>query len=260
MRIETICVILTLVLFPVAFAQESLTVETNSDTYFEGDTIVVSGSVGVRFSDETPIIIYLSNEDGTRIGVHQGPPSLDNKFAASFIAEGSKWKKSGTYNVNVFYGGAYTAKATFEFSTDQASRNTESIFEVDAGNKGTFDVKYTIRGGTLMDMRIVPKNLGMTVEIEASDDGSMTIDLPREFIGAETQDSKDIPFIVLIDGIEVDTTEAPVHSEFRTITVDFLEGDAVIDIIGTYVIPEFGAVMLVVMAGTAAMIAASRKI
>ncbi|RNJ78235.1 MAG: PEFG-CTERM sorting domain-containing protein [Nitrosopumilus sp. B06] len=252
--------ILALVLFPVAFAQESLTVETNSDAYFEGDTIVVSGSVGIRFSDETPIIIYISNEEGARIGVDQVEPALDNKFTTLFIAEGPKWKKSGTYNVNVFYGGEYTAKATFEFSREPVSRSTKSIFEVDAGSKGTFDVKYAISGGTLMDMRLVPRNLGMTVEMEATGDGSMTLDLPREFIGAESQDSKDIPFIVLIDGIEVDTTEAPVHSEFRTITVDFLEGDAVIDIIGTYAIPEFGAVMLVVMVGTAAMIAASRKI
>ncbi|RNJ75823.1 MAG: PEFG-CTERM sorting domain-containing protein [Nitrosopumilus sp. H13] len=250
--------ILALVLFPAAFAQEPLAIETNSGTYFEGDTIVVSGSVGIRFSDGTPVIIRILSE-GSQVDVYQGPPALDNGFAAHFIAEGPQWKKSGTYEIRASYG-EYTKNIMFEFSTDHTSRSTEDTFEVDAGSRGTFDIKYSISGGTIKDMRIVPKNLGMIVEIEATDGGSMTLDLPREFIGAEAQDSKDIPFIVLVDGIEVDAIEAPVHSEFRTITIDFFEDDAVVDIIGTYAIPEFGAVMLIVIAGTAAMVAASRRI
>ncbi|RNJ78351.1 MAG: PEFG-CTERM sorting domain-containing protein [Nitrosopumilus sp. H8] len=248
------------VLIPAAFAQEpSLTVDTNDDSYVRGDTVVVSGSVGIRFADETPIIVQILNEKGTQVDVHQGEPSLDRRFAASFVADGPQWKNAGTYKVLVSYGG-YKKDITFEFLASSAPVNTESFFEVDAGSRGTFDVKYAISGGTLKDMRIVPKNLGMIIEIEAPDRGSIRLDLPREFIGAEAQDSKDIPFIVLVDGIEVDATEAPVHSEFRTITIDFFQDDAVIDVIGTYAIPEFGAVMLIAMAGTAAMIAASRRI
>ena len=49
------------------------------------------------------------------------------------------------------------------------------------------------------------------------------------------------------------------ETESRVITVNFLAGDSRIDVIGTYVVPEFGAaVMIALVAGMAATVMALR--
>jgi predicted secreted protein with PEFG-CTERM motif len=85
------------------------------------------------------------------------------------------------------------------------------------------------------------------VQIESTDEGVISLDLPREFIGAEKQDGKDDTFIILIDGIEVAYQESIVDSDSRVITINFENGDSDIEIIGTYVIPEFGVIVMAIM-------------
>ena len=41
--------------------------------------------------------------------------------------------------------------------------------------------------------------------------------------------------------------ESVVHSDSRVITINFENGDSDIEIIGTYVIPEFGAIVMAIM-------------
>ena len=49
------------------------------------------------------------------------------------------------------------------------------------------------------------------------------------------------------DGIQVEYQEAVVHSESRIITINFEQGDSQIQIIGTYVIPEFGTITMMIL-------------
>ena len=86
------------------------------------------------------------------------------------------------------------------------------------------------------------------MQIESTDEGAITLELPREFIGAEKQDGKDDTFIILIDGIEVDYEEtSKVGADSRIISINFEQGDSDIEIIGTYVIPEFGTIVMIVL-------------
>ncbi len=97
--------------------------------------------------------------------------------------------------------------------------------------------------------------------IETDSDGSITVDLPRESIDAKKTNGNDDVFIILIDGIEVPYQEELEGSGSRLITVDFQEGDSVIEIIGTFVIPEFGIFTYIVLAASIISILAisSRK-
>ena len=55
--------------------------------------------------------------------------------------------------------------------------------------------------------------------------------------------------------IEVEYKEEVVHSESRTITINFEPNDSKIEIIGTYVIPEFGVItMMILIVGITSMI------
>ena len=170
------------------------------------------------------------------------------------------WKKIGDYTIKATYGEGNIAETEISFSPKVESVETTTIFEVIAGNHGTFDVKYTIKGATIKDITVNPDIFGLTILIESVDEGIITLELPREFIGAEKQDGKDDTFIILVDGIEIDYTEKVIHSESRIITMNFEPGDSKIEIIGTYVVPEFGAIaMTVLIAGITTIVILTRN-
>ncbi len=241
------------------FAQESLVnVKTDDNNYDEGDIVVVSGSV-TTIIGSTPVVIQLFVE-GNLVDIAQITVAQDGSYSHTIIAEGPLWKKSGDYIVRASYGEGNIAETEFSFTPKSESIETTTIFDVDAGSYGTFDVKYTIKGGTIKDMIINPSNFAIIVQIESTDQGTISLDLPREFIGAEKQDGKDDTFIILIDGIEIAYQESVVLSDSRVITINFEEGDSDIEIIGTYVVPEFGTIaMMILIAGIMTVILASRN-
>jgi len=241
------------------FAQESLiNVQTDDNRYDEGDIVVVSGNVNIIIG-ETPVTLQLFIE-GSLVDIAQITVAQDGSYSHTIIAEGPLWKKVGNYLIRVSYGEGNIAETEFSFTPKSESIETTTIFEVDAGSYGTFDVEYTIKGGTVRDMIIDTDIFAMIVQIESTDEGTISLDLPREFIGAEKQDGKDDTFIILIDGIEVAYQESVVNSDSRVITINFEEGDSDIEIIGTYVIPEFGTIaMIILIVGIMTIVLASRN-
>ncbi len=241
-----------------AFAQESLlSVMTDDNLYDEGDTIVISGIVKTIIG-ETPVLIQIIHE-GAIIEIAQITVAQDGSFTKTVLAEKPAWKNAGEYIVRAFYQDQ-VAETEFSYTPKSASIETTTNFEVDAGSYGTFDVDYTIKGGTVKNMVVDSGIFAIIVQIDSTDEGTITLDLPREFIGAEKQDGKDDTFIILIDGIEVAYQESLVHPNSRVITVNFEEGDSDIEIIGTYVVPEFGTiVMMILIVGIMTVILASRN-
>jgi predicted secreted protein with PEFG-CTERM motif len=63
------------------------------------------------------------------------------------------------------------------------------------------------------------------------------------------------------DFIEVQITEIETTSDFRTINLQIEEGEKFIEIIGTYVIPEFGSIviMILLVAITSAIVISKNK-
>jgi len=229
-----------------AFAQESLiSVQTDDNNYDEGDTIVISGKISTIVGS-TPVTLQLFSQ-GNLVDIAQITVAQDGSYSHTVIAEGPLWKKQGNYIVRVSYGEGNVAESEFAYSPKSTSIETATNFEVDAGSHGTFDVKYTIKGGIIKNMIVNSDIFGVIVQIDAIDDGTITLELPREFIGAKKQDGKDDIFIILIDGIEVPYQESVVDSEYRTITINFEQGDSNIEIIGTYVIPEFSSIVTMIL-------------
>ena len=112
----------------------------------------------------------------------------------------------------------------------------------------------------MKDMITDSSIFGIIVQIESTDNGTISLDLPREFIGAEKQDGKDDTFIILIDGEEVAYQEPVIFSDSRVITINFEAGDSDIQIIGTYVVPEFGTIaVMILITGIITVILVSRN-
>ncbi len=252
-------IVLLIISTGTVFAQEAIiNVQTDDNSYDEGDIVTISGNVTTVIG-ETPITLQLFIE-GSLVDIAQITVAQDGSYSHTIIAEGPLWKKIGNYLVRVSYGEGNIAETEFSFSPKSESIETTTIFEVSAGSQGTFDVEYTIKGGTIKNMIVDANIFAIIIQIESTDEGTISLDLPREFIGAEKQDGKDDTFIILIDGIEVAYQESVVHSDSRVITINFEEGDSDIEIIGTYVIPEFGTiVMMILIAGIMTIIIASRN-
>ncbi len=236
MKILFLLPILVTLLFFISpvFAQESLiSVQTDDNHYDEGDTIVVSGKITIVVG-ETPVTLQLFTE-GNLVDIAKIVVAQDGTYSHTVLAEGPLWKNAGEYIVRISYQDQI-AETEFSYTPKSESIETTANFEVDAGSNGTFDVEYTIKGGTVKDMIVDSDIFAMIVQIDSTDEGTITLDLPREFTGAEKQNGKDVTFIILIDGIEVAYQESLVHSNSRVITVNFEEGDSNIEIIGIYTI------------------------
>jgi predicted secreted protein with PEFG-CTERM motif len=250
-KIFFILMILATIFSGTAFASSSLiSVQTDDDNYDEGDTIVISGQIETIIGD-TQVTLQLFTE-GNMVEIAQIKVSGDGNYSHAIIAEGNLWTNQGDYTVKVTYGESNVAETVFSFTPESAILETTDIFEVNAGSSGTFDIPYTIRGGTVLDISVDENIFGLVIKIDASDEGKLVLDLPRKYIDAEKQNGKDEVFIILIEKIdnqiiETQYNEETSYSEIRTISINFEEGDSSIQIIGTYVIPEFGTITMIIL-------------
>ena len=95
----------------------------------------------------------------------------------------------------------------------------------------------------------------LLVEITTDSNGNIILKLPRESFDAQKSDGADNTFIVLIskennkpeDFMQVEYEEIATGSDYRTIRIPLEENDKWVEVIGTYVIPEFGSVVLIIL-------------
>lgn len=243
---------------PFAYAQECKQLCLADQFYEQGDAVIISGKVDVVVAG-TPIIIQIFYGQNV-VDIAQKEVAQDGSYTATFNTNGAYWKNDGKYTVRASYGPSIY-ETGFDFQTKATAGTTTEIFEVNAAGSGTFDVPYTIKGGTIKSMLVDPDILGVIVTIQADKDGSLTLDLARSWIDAKKSDGTDDTYIILIDGLEVPYQESSVGPNSRIVTIQFQEGDSDIEIIGTYVIPEFGPIVLVVLVvAIFSVVIATRKV
>jgi len=229
-----------------AFAEVSLiSVQTDDSNYDVGDTILISGKITTIIGD-TPVTIQLFKE-ANMVEIAQVKVSQDGNYVHTIIAQGPLWKSQGDYTVRVVYGENNIAETSFEYISGSEIIETTKDFDVDAGDSGTFDIKYTIRGGIVENIEVESKNFGLLVKINSLHDGKIILELPREYIDAEKQNGKDAEFIILINDVQTTYEEIQSDSTVRIVGVNFEKGDSEIQIIGTYVIPEFGTIVMIIL-------------
>jgi len=250
------CIVLTLTLaicvsFQAAEAVDEITLSTSNDIYYNEDHVVVFGNVSTFF-ENLPITIQIYHETNL-ISVAQVPVAKDGTFVSSFYATGNKWKDEGTYVVRAQYTPTQMAETTFEFF-GQAIDKSSAVFPIDIPNSGTFDVGYTVRGGEVKDVVMNQERYSLVVETTMNSNGNLILKLPRDSFDAQN-DGADTTFIILIskqnnvaaDFTQVEYEEIAVGPDYRTIRIPLEEGDKWIEVIGTYVIPEFGSVVIIIL-------------
>ncbi len=229
--------------------EDAITVATDQDSYDDGDIITVTGLVREKLSGY-PVTLQVIASNGNLVTVEQLDVSDDKTYGIDITAGGALWRSAGTYTIKVLYGTeTRTAETTFEFS---GSTGGPTPAGKSVAVEGTdFLVNYSIRGGKVIS--IVPSlpDKSLIITIETTNDGELTVTLPRGLIdaklGPDGMSGEDDSFFVLVDGAEVDFEETTT-SEDRTLTIQFEDGTTEIEIIGTFVIPEFGAMAAIILA------------
>ena len=105
------------------------------------------------------------------------------------------------------------------------------------------DVPYELTGAKIL--RITPdvEMKALVIEIETYSDGILKITFPKEVIDSTDPEG----FFVIVDGEEANHDEL-LLGDYWTFSIPFVYGSENIEIIGTYVIPEFGTIAMMVLA------------
>ena len=250
------CVVFTLTLavmvFNAAEAEESISLSTTNDIYYNGDYIVVFGNVSTIF-ENMPITIQIYYETSL-IDIAQVPVAKDGTFVKSFSATGKQWRDEGVYTVRAFYTPTQIAEITFEFFSQVIDKSSK-VFPVNIPNSGTFDVGYTVRGGEVNSISMNQERYSLLVETTMNSNGNIILKLPRESFDAQKSNGASETFIVLISKgsnepenfVQIEYEEIAISSDYRTIRIPLEDGDKLIEVIGTYIIPEFGSIVFIIL-------------
>jgi predicted secreted protein with PEFG-CTERM motif len=228
---------------------DAITVSTDKDAYEDGETIIVTGTVRERLSGY-PVTLQVISANGNLVTVQQLDVSENNTYGVDITAGGALWKSAGTYTIKVLYGtGTRTAETTFEFAGSEGGQaGARKSIKVSGTD---FLVEYSIRGGKVISITPSIPDKSLIIEIETTSDGELIITLPRGLIdarlGPDGRSGEDDSFFVLVDGAEVNFDETTTSKD-RTLTIPFEDGATEIEIIGTFVIPEFGAMAAIILA------------
>ena len=265
----SILVVASLILLPFvggeSFAQSNqvLTVTTEKESYAAGEPVEILGLVDITL-EGTDALIQVFSPIGNRVHLAQVSVDTDGSFSETVATSiGGVWKETGTYTIQVNYGDNSTqvefeyggmmsagVQTTPEYSVVEEEKLSQTIAIEDNA------VDYDITCAEILGMTPDTEMKSMIIEIKTDCDGELKITLPKEVI-----DTDENGFFVLVDGDETNHNAVSV-SEYWTLTIPFSYGSEEIEIIGTYVIPEFGTIAVLVLVAaitTIVMISAKNK-
>ncbi|MDE1830382.1 MAG: copper-binding protein, partial [Thaumarchaeota archaeon] len=225
-------------LFPASAQTASIKVTTNQPTYADGDQMVISGTVSTQLN--VPISIVVRDPSNNIVLIGQVTPNQDDTFSTTVTAGGGLWTATGTYEVDVTYGSKdNTAKATFQF--------VGSSLTVPITIQGqTYNATYKITNGKVLGIVPTQSANSLTIRIQPSGAGILSITLPRSLIDAK-QNGQDNSYLVQDDGVSTAFNETRTDTVSRTLAIPFESKNTGITIIGTQIVPEFNTVPILIL-------------
>ena len=267
--------ITTIGITPVFGENVSIIATTDKLSYSEDEIISISGEI-VFLGLGNQLTIMITSPNGNIAAIDQVTVGSDKKFNSEIKPNGVYWKLPGTYTILITQDENNQAILSFEFG-GVANSSTNEIDEVivedtkieDSFTEDSFTedvgiidsvvtattvtvqdsndlISYEIMNAKLVNVIPDLDAVSLLLYIETTDEGSITLTIPRSVLDASINGGDD-EFFVLVDGEEVDFEETKT-TEDRTLTINFLAGTEQIEIIGTFVVPEFGTIAAMILA------------
>ena len=266
-------ILITSVGTTTAFGQnESIILNIDKTSYLEGETISISGEI-TNMIASNQISLIIQSPNGNLVALDQMTVGSDKQFSTEIKLGGKLMKQEGTYTIKVQYG-EQSITTSFEFGgvTDMPENALEETIVEDTVEDTVEDIvmedpvimdsivtattltiqdstdliSYEITNGKITNVIPDLDAVSLLIDIEAIDTGAITLTIPRSVLDSTINDSDD-EFFVLVDGEEVYFEEITTSTD-RTLTIEFLAGSEQIEIIGTFVIPEFGTIAAMILA------------
>ena len=218
-------------------SQLPISVDTDRTMYDHDSTIRVFGTVsGIRPGTDIAIVVTGPPPFNNIVKIDQVSVRSDRTFETTLTTGGELWKYDGTYTIKVTYG----AQEIFDRAYVQLSGGIIGVGATqcasDEFSASGQCVPYSITGGSVSSAMFSSETNSLTININSFDDGEITVNPSTDAI-------KGI-FMVLVDGEEWDDVDITGNQ----VRVIFPAGTEQIEIIGTFAIPEFGAIAALILA------------
>lgn len=215
-----------------------LTVETDADSYETGDTITVTGQLTATNVNQ-PILIQVLDPQGNRVRIDQ-IPATNGSYSYDFPA-GGLMDTDGIYTVMVSYK-TTSEETTFEFDFTGTTTDPWRTIQASIGGQN-YPIQYRITGSgnSLDSITGDVAAVSLLAALSTQSNGTLSLRFPAATFDADTE------FFVFADGISSDELPAG-SSTTNEINIDFEAGTDEIEIIGDFIIPEFGAIAAIVLA------------
>ena len=218
-----------------------ISVWTDKTEYGHDDMIIVQGQVA-NVASGFPVTLTVVSPLNSIVRVEQLNVAQDGSFETAINTAGAIWKYDGTYTVKVNYGSTEKSNSAQvkltggvvhvpKYNTPDKQCGGDELEAVDQC------IPFSITGGMVTGATLISGDNGsIIISINAENDGTLTVTPSETTI-------RDIKF-VLVDGEEWDDAEITGNK----VTVMFLAGAETIEIVGAYVIPEFGTIAAMILA------------
>ncbi|MEK6831415.1 MAG: PEFG-CTERM sorting domain-containing protein [Thermoproteota archaeon] len=210
-----------------------VSVWTDRTTYDHNDKITVHGKVANISGN--PVTLTVASPLNSIVTIAQIDVNNDGSFETTLNTEGGLWKHDGTYTIKVNYGASQNNKALVEL-TGETSASSDNCSSSELYLKGDYCVPYSISSGMVTGASINNNDNSIIVRISADQEGTLTLTPDESILNGI--------FMVLVDGQEWDDVEISGNQ----VTVMFPAGTEKIEVIGTFVIPEFGTIAVMILA------------
>jgi predicted secreted protein with PEFG-CTERM motif len=227
-----------LVLQPI-YADDGITIETDSDVYNHSSVIILTGHVTSIDQNEVPVTIMIISPNGNIASVAQVAVNTDGVFSTTFNTAGAMMKYDGTYQIKAVYGFIETTisiELTNAIESAMTSDTAETTLE-DAIKNG--QINWTIDNGAITSFFVNGDENSIVLYIEATDDGILEISLHEDII----KPFDDGTFFVTVNNEETQNFEQNVNQ----LSIPFSAETEKITIFGGWAIPEFGTIAIMIL-------------
>ena len=225
-----------------------IAVSTDKDVYDRQSLVIVTGHVQNAIAGQA-VTMKVSDPTGNIVEVNQITLDNNGNFQDKINTSSPLWSLGGTYTIYVQAGAQQGLLSTTTQFTLPGGGETSCTPQQISATIGTelHCIDYSINGGTVSGVTLNPTSKTLVVNIQANNDGQITLNIPRSVLDAKSG-TNDSPFAVIIDGEEVEQfTDSPT-SDTRDVTISFQAGSEKIEIVGTQIVPEFGPIAALVLA------------